>query len=96
MKTIQTINYSIAILLTLSFLAVTGAVAGDQALLTGTVIQAKEGVSLLNDSTADRFKIEGQDLSQMVGKQVQITGTVEENGSSKSIEVQSVEPARRW
>lgn len=96
MKTIQNIRYSIAIFLTLSFLAVSAAVAGDQVLLTGTVFQAKEGVSLLTDPTAERIKIEGRDLSEMMGKSVQITGTVEERGSGKSINVQFVEPARLW
>lgn len=96
MKTIQTVKYSIAILLTLSFLAVSGAVAGDQVSLTGTIIKAKDGVRLLIDPTADRVKLEGKDLSEMTGKSVQITGTLEENGSGKSINVQSVEPARLW
>lgn len=96
MKTIQTIKYSIAILLTLSFLAVSGAVAGEQVLLTGTIIKAKEGVRLLTDPTADRLKLEGKDLSEMMGKSVQVTGTLEENGSGKSIIVHSVEPARLW
>lgn len=95
MKTIQTISYSIAIILILGFLAASAAMAGEQ-IVTGTVFQSKDGVSLLTDSTADRLKIEGKDLSDMMGKSVQIVGTVEESASGKSIEVEYVEPAKKW
>ncbi len=56
----------------------------------GTIKQTESGLSL--QTGAGEFIIEGQDLSDMVGKKVQVIGALEESTSGKKINITSITP----
>ena len=55
--------------------------------ITGTVIQADSGLVILTDG--GMFSLSGQDLSKMVDKEVEISGTVTESDQGNTINVTS-------
>ncbi len=55
--------------------------------LTGTVEQGSDGVVLVTD--LGKYSVIGQDLSEMVGKTVKVTGAVEESAGQYTIKVLS-------
>ena len=58
--------------------------------IKGTVEQTDQGI-VINAVDGDTYKVHGQDLSDMVGKTVEATGTLAEDASGKSITVIIVE-----
>ncbi len=64
------------------------AATGEKAIeLTGTVEQGSEGVVLVTD--LGKYNVIGQDLSEMVGKTIKVTGAVEESAGQYTINVLS-------
>lgn len=94
MQKIQWISVIVVIMLMVGSLTVSTAIADDQSVV-GTVIKTKTGeIALLADPDSDRYMLESnRNLSDMVGKYVQVTGKVEENASNPSIQVESIENA---
>jgi hypothetical protein len=56
----------------------------------GTIAKTKSGLSL--KTGAGEFMIEGQDLSDMVGKKVKVVGALEESESGQKIHITAVTP----
>ena len=56
--------------------------------ISGTVVKTDEGIALFSDQ--GNYMVEGKDLSEMIGKNVKVTGTVQENQGQKVITVSSV------
>ncbi len=54
----------------------------------GTLIETDEGVTIFSDR--GNFLVEGQDVSDLVGRDVMVTGTIEEREGTQVIEVTSV------
>ena len=94
MQKIQWISVIVIIMLMVGSLTVSVAIA-DEKSVVGTIIKTEAGdIVLLTDPNADRYMLESnQDLSDMVGKYVQVTGTVEENAPDQSIQVEFIENA---
>jgi hypothetical protein len=55
--------------------------------LTGTVEQGSEGIVFVTN--LGKYAVTGQDLSEMVGKTLKVTGALEESGGQYTINVQS-------
>lgn len=74
----------------ISFVASVGiALAGaDKITLKGTVEQSDNG--LIINAEDGKYMLSGEDLSDMVGKTVEVTGTVSESDAGKTINVMSV------
>jgi hypothetical protein len=74
----------------ISFVASVGiALAGaDKITLQGTVEQSDNG--LIINAEDGTYMLSGEDLSNMVGKTVEVTGTVSESDAGKTINVMSV------
>ncbi len=62
--------------------------AGQTEEVSGTVVKTDEGIALFSDQ--GNYMVEGKDLSEMIGKNVKVTGTVQENQGQKVINVSSV------
>ncbi|MCP4745979.1 MAG: hypothetical protein GY874_07535 [Desulfobacteraceae bacterium] len=67
-------------------------VFAEEQTITGTVAQSDQGVVISADD-GEVYIVAGQDLSDMVGKVVKATGTVEEGETGKTLTVTSVEEA---
>jgi hypothetical protein len=65
--------------------------ASEPTTLVGTVEQI-EDVYVIQTDDAD-YKIEGMDVSEMVGKEVHITGVVTEDDAGKTIAATAIEEA---
>lgn len=83
----------IAVMLIIGLMAATGAIAGDQS-VTGKVEKTDQGIVIAADN-GDTYIVMGKDLSEMVGKTVKATGTLEEGASGKTLTVISVEPVQQ-
>lgn len=83
----------LAVMLIVGLMAATGAIAGDQS-VTGTVEKTDQGIVIAADDGAT-YIVMGKDLSEMVGKTVKATGTLEEGASGKTLTVISVEPVEK-
>ena len=79
----------IAVMLVFGFLFATAAIAGEQS-ITGTVEKTEQGIVISADD-GDTYKVQGQDLSKMVGKTVKATGTLSEDEGGKTLTIISVE-----
>lgn len=71
----------------------TEAAQGDQAAakpeeISGTIVKTEEGIALFSD--AGNFMITGQELESLVGKNVKVTGTIDEGSGKPVIKVTSV------
>ncbi len=64
--------------------------AGQSTEFDGTITQSETGLSL--QTGAGEFIIEGQDLSDMVGKQVKVVGALEDSQEGKKIRITAVTP----
>jgi predicted nucleic acid-binding Zn-ribbon protein len=60
--------------------------------LTGMVEKGDDGVVIVTD--LGKYNVVGQDLSDMVGKTVKVTGALEESAGQYTINVQSVEESK--
>jgi glucose/arabinose dehydrogenase len=56
--------------------------------ISGTIVKTEEGIALFSDS--GNFMIAGQQLDSLVGKNVKVTGTIEEGSGKPMIKVTSV------
>lgn len=56
--------------------------------ISGTIVKTEEGIALFSD--AGNFMIAGQELDSLVGKNVKITGTIDEGSGKPMINVTSV------
>jgi hypothetical protein len=56
--------------------------------ISGTVVKTEEGIALFSD--AGNFMIAGQGLDALVGKNVKVTGTIDEGTGKPMINVTSV------
>ncbi len=70
-----------------------GAQQGEQAAakseeISGTIVKTEEGIALFSD--AGNFMIAGQELDSLVGKNVKVTGTIDEGSGKPVIKVTSV------
>jgi hypothetical protein len=65
--------------------------ASEPTTLVGTVEQI-EGVYVIQADDAD-YKVEGMDVSEMVGKEVHVTGVVTEDDAGKTITATAIEEA---
>ena len=74
----------------ISFVASVGmaAAGAEKITLKGTVEQSDNG--LIIKSEDGKYMLSGEDLSNMVGKTVEVTGTVSESDAGKTINVMSV------
>jgi hypothetical protein len=65
-----------------------GQQAGQLEQVRGTLMETDEGVTIFSDR--GNFLVEGQDVSELVGRDVMVTGTIEEREGTQIIEVSSV------
>ena len=56
--------------------------------ISGTIVKTEEGIALFSD--AGNFMIAGQELDALVGKNVKVTGTIDEGTGKPMINVTSV------
>jgi hypothetical protein len=56
--------------------------------ISGTIVKTEEGIALFSD--AGNFMIAGQQLDSLVGKNVKVTGTIDEGSGKPMINVTSV------
>lgn len=80
----------VAFALVLGFLMAVGVWAADQS-ITGTVAENDAGKIIISADDGEDYLVEGKDLSEMVGQSVKVTGTLAEEGGTKSIKVMKVE-----
>lgn len=79
----------LAVVVVVGILLTTNAVAAGETAISGTIMETDNGIVLSADDGED-YKIAGKDLTDMVGKNVHITGTLTEGGSGKTITVITV------
>jgi hypothetical protein len=79
----------LAIVTIIGLLTVAGAMAAEET-ITGTIEKGDQGIILSADD-GETYMVQGQDLSDMVGKSVKATGTLAEGSSGKTITVTKVE-----
>jgi hypothetical protein len=72
--------------------AATFSVAADQQVVQGPVAQTDAGI-VIQASDAD-YVVAGQDMSEMVGKEVTVVGTVSESGNTKTINVMEIKEVK--
>ena len=73
----------------IGLLSVAGAIAAEET-VTGMIEKSDQGIVLSADD-GETYMVQGQDLSEMVGKSVKATGTLAEGTSGKTITITSVE-----
>jgi hypothetical protein len=62
--------------------------SGEQIEIAGTVEETPEGYTL--QSPTESYRVEGEDMAEMVGKQVRIKGSLQESEGMKTISVEDV------
>ena len=65
---------------------------GEKIAITGTVEQTDAGWVIMGDD-GEQYNVTGKDLSAMVGKDVEATGTVTENEGVKTLRLITVKEA---
>lgn len=66
------------------------AVAGDERTISGTILENDQGIVLATDD-GTTYMVEGEDVADMVGKNVRVTGTLTEGESGKTITIIGIE-----
>lgn len=56
--------------------------------ISGTVLHTDSGYTIFTDNGS--YRLAGEDLSSVVGKNVRILGTIEESGGTQTINVESI------
>ena len=79
----------LAVVAIIGLLTVSGAMASEET-VTGMIEKGDQGIVLSADD-GETYMVQGQDLSDMVGKSVKATGTLAEGMSGKTITVTKVE-----
>lgn len=90
MKRSRLVFKIIATVLVLGFLTA-GAVVAAEETITGMVEQNDSGMIIISADDGEDYLVKGQDLSEMVGKSVKVTGTLAEEGDAKAITVMNME-----
>ena len=90
MKRSRLVLKIIATALVLGFLTA-GAVVAAEETITGMVEQNDSGMIIISADDGEDYLVKGQDLSEMVGKSVKVTGTLAEEGDAKAITVMNME-----
>ena len=93
MKGQKTFIKVLAMVTIMGLLCVAGVMAAEET-ITGTIEQNDAGSIIISADNGESFMVKGQDLSSMVGKSVQVTGTLEEDAGVKSIKVTAVEEVK--
>ncbi len=73
----------------IGLLSVAGAMAADEQTVSGTIEQGDSGIMLTADDGMT-YAVQGKDLSDMVGKSVEVTGMLAESESGNTITVVKV------
>jgi len=89
----KTLIKVLAMVTIMGLLCVTGVMAAEET-ITGTVEQNDAGSIIISADNGESFMVKGHDLSAMVGKSVQVTGTLEEDAGVKSIMITTVEEVK--
>ena len=81
----------VALAVLIAFVAAVGMVVASEATksITGTIEQTDTG--LVINAEDGQYQLTGQDLSELVGKKLKVTGTVSEAEGGKTINVMSFE-----
>ena len=79
----------LAVVAIIGLVTVSGAMASEET-VTGMIEKGDQGIVLSADD-GETYMVQGQDLSDMVGKSVKATGTLAEGMSGKTITVTKVE-----
>ena len=77
----------ICLAMAICFVGIAPAMAGDS--VTGTIQQGDSGLVLEADD--GNYILAGQDLSDMVGKKIKVTGTIADGEAGKTLTVMSFE-----
>ncbi len=85
----------VSVAIIVSFIAAVGAYAIENTSITGKVIRAESGSILIQTPDKQQYVVLGKNLSNMVGKTVEATGTVLENTREKSIMVVKVNEVKK-
>ncbi len=85
----------VSVAVIVSFIAAVSAYAIENTTITGKVIRTESGSILIQTPDKQRYVVLGKNLSKMVGKTVEATGTVLENTREKSIMVVKVKEVKK-
>ncbi len=85
----------VSVAIIVSFIAAVGAYAIENTSITGKVIRTESGSILIQTPDKQQYVVLGKNLSNMVGKTVEATGTVLENTREKSIMVVKVKEVKK-
>jgi len=85
----------VSVAIIVSFIAVAGAYAIENTSITGKVIRTESGSIIIQTPDKQKYVVLGKNLSKMVGKTVEATGTVLENTKEKSIMVVKVKELKK-
>ena len=91
MKTKFIVCKILALTLVFGLLAATGAVAEDNAVITGMVDVNASDMIIISADDGEDYLVIGRDLSEMIGKTIKVTGTLEEKDDGKSISIMEIE-----
>jgi hypothetical protein len=83
----------LAVILIFGIMAATGVIAGESSLI-GIVEKTDKGI-VISAADGATYNVMGADLTDMVGKVVKATGTLEEGPIGKTFTIVSVEPAQK-
>ena len=90
MKTKAVIGKILALTLVLGLMVATVAMAEDKT-ITGTVDVNDSDVIIISADDGNDYLVQGRGLSEMIGKTVKVTGTLEGEGDARSIKVMEME-----
>jgi hypothetical protein len=76
----------LAVVTIIGLLSVAGAMAADEQTISGTIEKGDAGIVITADDGMT-YSVQGKDLSDMVGKSVEATGTLSESESGNTISV---------
>ena len=93
MKAKRTVLKILVLVTIIGLLGAPGVLAAEET-ITGTVQKNDMGSIVISADNGESYAVKGQDLSAMVGKSVQVTGTLEEGADGMSINVSSVEEVK--
>ena len=93
MKSKQLVWKVLAVVMIIGLLTVASAIAAEETLM-GTIEKGDQGIVLSADD-GETYMVQGQDLSDMVGKSVKATGTLAEGMSGKTITITKVEEIKQ-
>ena len=80
----------LAVAAVVGMLFASSAVAGDEKTISGTIIENDQGI-VLTTGEGTTYMVEGEDVADMVGKNVRVTGTLSEDESGKTITITAIE-----